>query len=172
MISKRIFPSVWLLISSVALMFGPQEIMSTLFFGAGGGELGDSCSVFLPLFGFLIFVLTAKRGLTFFGRMAFAVMEGTIFDEVVCRIPLRSSLWGSILTGPRRSCLRACSVELSNHAWWKVLVADGVRFSGIEWFNGGILVLGSPSLSVDLFWNWIGVLRGRWSPVSISSNPL
>ncbi|KAF3501173.1 hypothetical protein F2Q69_00044447 [Brassica cretica] len=133
MISKRIFPSVWLLISSVALMFGPQEIMSTLFFGAGGGELGDSCSVFLPLL---------------------------------------SSLWGSILTGPRRSCLRACSVELSNPAWWKVLVADGVRFSGIEWFNGGILVLGSPSLSVDLFWNWIGVLRGRWSPVSISSNPL
>ncbi|KAF2608271.1 hypothetical protein F2Q68_00043213 [Brassica cretica] len=43
-ISKRIFPSVWLLILSVALVFGPHEIMSTLFFRAGGGELGDSCS--------------------------------------------------------------------------------------------------------------------------------
>ena len=48
--SKRIFPSVWLLISSVVLLFCPHEIMSTLFFGAGGGgELGDSCSISLPL---------------------------------------------------------------------------------------------------------------------------
>ncbi|KAF2573043.1 hypothetical protein F2Q70_00004064 [Brassica cretica] len=53
-----------------------------------------------------------------------------------------------------------------------VLVADGVRFSGIEWFGGAIRVLGSPCLSVDPFWNWIRVLRGRWNPVSISSNPL
>ncbi|KAF3515449.1 hypothetical protein DY000_02058466 [Brassica cretica] len=117
-ISKRIFPSV-------VLVFGPHEIMSTLFFGAGGGELGDSCSVSLPLL---------------------------------------SSLWGSILTGQRRSCLRACSVELSNPTWWKVLVADGVRFLGMKWFDGGIRVLGSPCLSIDPFWNWIGVLLGRWSP--------
>ena len=27
----------------------PHEIMSTVFFGAGGGELGDSCSISLPL---------------------------------------------------------------------------------------------------------------------------
>ena len=48
-ISKRIFPSVWLLILSVALLFCPHEIMSTLFFGAGGGELSDSYSISLPL---------------------------------------------------------------------------------------------------------------------------
>ena len=48
-ISKRIFPSVWLLILSVALLVGPHEIMSTLFFGAGGGELSDFCSISLPL---------------------------------------------------------------------------------------------------------------------------
>ena len=30
-------------------LFGPHEIMSTLFFGIGGGELGDSSSVSLFL---------------------------------------------------------------------------------------------------------------------------
>ena len=34
-ISKRIFPSVWLLVSLVALLLGPHEIMSTLFFETG-----------------------------------------------------------------------------------------------------------------------------------------
>ena len=58
-ILKWIFPSVWLLISSVALLFCPHEIMSTLFFRAGGGELGDSCSISLPLLfvGTLVFRL-------------------------------------------------------------------------------------------------------------------
>ena len=49
MTSMNILPSVWLLISSVVLLFGPHKIMSTLFFGAGGGELDDSGSVSLPL---------------------------------------------------------------------------------------------------------------------------
>ena len=107
--STHIFPSVLLLISSVVLLFVSHEIMSTLFFGAVGGELGDSVSISLPLlfdetlafrldFGvtgsssstpvsslvFIIFVLTAKRHSTLFGRMAFAVMKGAIFAEVVC----------------------------------------------------------------------------------------
>ena len=47
--SMHIFPSVWFLTSSVVFLFGPHEITSTLFFGAGGGELGDSGSVSLPL---------------------------------------------------------------------------------------------------------------------------
>ncbi|KAF2567679.1 hypothetical protein F2Q68_00026311 [Brassica cretica] len=50
-ISKRIFPSVWLLISSVALVFGPHEIC--LLFSS---ELGVGSSV-IPASGFLIFVL-------------------------------------------------------------------------------------------------------------------
>ncbi|KAF3555956.1 hypothetical protein F2Q69_00015088 [Brassica cretica] len=61
----------------------PPRNMLTLFFRAGGGELGDSCSWFS------YFRSTAKRCSTFFGRMAFAVMEGTIFAEVVCRRILR-----------------------------------------------------------------------------------
>ena len=48
-ISKRIFPLVWLLISSVVLLSCPHEIMSTLFFGAWGRELDDSYSISLPL---------------------------------------------------------------------------------------------------------------------------
>ncbi|KAF3521682.1 hypothetical protein F2Q69_00048814 [Brassica cretica] len=81
--------------------------MSTLFFGVGGGELADSGSVSLPLlfvetlafrldFGvtgssssssvsslvFFIFVLTAKRRSTFFGRVAFEVMKSAIFAKV------------------------------------------------------------------------------------------
>ncbi|KAF3583495.1 hypothetical protein F2Q69_00028403 [Brassica cretica] len=85
----------------------------------GGGELGDSCSISLPL----LFVET----------LAFQLDFG--------------------ITGSSSSSL-ASSV---------VFVADGVRFSGIEWFVGGICVLGSPCLSVDPFWKWIGVLRGRWN---------
>ena len=107
--SMHIFPSLWFLISLVVLLFRPHKIMLTLFFGAGGGELGDSGSVSLPLlfvetlsfrlgFGvtgssssslvsslvFFIFVLTGKRCSTFFSRVAFVVMKRTIFAEVVC----------------------------------------------------------------------------------------
>ena len=108
-ISNLNFPSVWLLISSVVLLFCPHEIMSTLFFGAGGGELGDSCSISLPLLfvGTLVFrvdfgvtgssssspasslvfffFFIAKCGSAFLSRVAFAVVEGAIFAEAVCR---------------------------------------------------------------------------------------
>ena len=63
-ISKWIFPSVWLLILSVALLLYLHEIMSTLFFGAGGRELGDSCSISLP---FLFVGLFCLLGLWPFG---------------------------------------------------------------------------------------------------------
>ena len=48
-ISMQTFPAVCPSISSGISFFCPHEIMSILFFGAGGGELGDSSSVFLPL---------------------------------------------------------------------------------------------------------------------------
>ena len=48
-ISMHTFPSVCPLILLGISGFGPHEIMSTLFFGAGGGELGDSSSVSLFL---------------------------------------------------------------------------------------------------------------------------
>ncbi|KAF3585935.1 hypothetical protein F2Q69_00027564 [Brassica cretica] len=47
--SMRTFPSVCFSILSGVWFFDPHEIMSTLFFGAGGGELGDSGSVSLLL---------------------------------------------------------------------------------------------------------------------------
>ena len=99
-VCPSIFLGVWL--------SDPHEIMSTLFFGDGGGELGDSGSVSLfllfeePLvfrldFGvagssssspvsslvFFFFFLTAKCGSTFHGRMTFTFMEGTMFVGII-----------------------------------------------------------------------------------------
>ncbi|KAF3522850.1 hypothetical protein F2Q69_00046211 [Brassica cretica] len=76
-ISKRIFPSVWLLISSVALVFGPHEIMSTLFFRAGGGELGDSCSVSLPLLFVETLVFRLDFGVT--GSSSSSMVSSVVF---------------------------------------------------------------------------------------------
>ncbi|KAF2573168.1 hypothetical protein F2Q70_00002249 [Brassica cretica] len=149
-ISKRIFPSVWFLISSVALLFCPHEIMSTLFFGAGGGEFGDSCSISLPLLFVVALAFRLDFGVT--GSSSSPTSSSSRFFGCVTLV--RAILF-----------FQGCNFLF-------VLVADGVRFPGIEWFGGEICVLGSPCLYVDLVWNWIEVLRGHWSPVSISSSPL
>ena len=47
--SMHTFPSVCFSILPGVWFSDPHEIMSTIFFGAGGGELGDSGSVSLLL---------------------------------------------------------------------------------------------------------------------------
>ncbi|KAF3488118.1 hypothetical protein F2Q69_00054473 [Brassica cretica] len=114
--------------------------MSTLFFGAGGGELGGSCSISLPLLfvGTLAFWLdfgvsgssssspassssrffgcvVLVRAILFFQGCDLLLVGGGIKGPVPVSLGIaKSTLWGSILTGPQRSCLRACSVGLSN----------------------------------------------------------
>ena len=87
-ISMHTFPSVSPSTLLGISLFGPHEIMWTLFFGAGGGELGDSSSVSLvllfeePLVFRLAFGVAGASSSspvsslvsTFFGRMTLTVM--------------------------------------------------------------------------------------------------
>ena len=108
-ISMHTFPSACPSILLEISRFGLHEIMSTLFFGVGGGELGDSSSVslfllfkeplnfqlafgvcwrfFFSIFaGLLVFVLAVKCCSIFLSRMSLPIMEGTKFVEIVRRL--------------------------------------------------------------------------------------
>ena len=91
--------------------------MSTLLFGAGGGEIGDSCSISLPCLFVGDFTFRLDFGVigsssslasslvflfSFWLRSAarhssvewpFAVVEGAVFSEVICRRLLRRVIY-------------------------------------------------------------------------------
>ncbi|KAF2610521.1 hypothetical protein F2Q70_00012325 [Brassica cretica] len=75
--SMHTLPSICLSILSGVWFSDPHEIISTLFFGAGGGELGDSGSVSL----FLLF----EEPVAF--RLEFGILS----------LRIRVDRWGSIL---------------------------------------------------------------------------
>ena len=77
-ISMQIFPSVCPSILLGVSLFCPHEIMSTIFFGAGGGEQGDSSSVYL--------LLLFEEPLVL--RLAFGVAGASSSSPVSSLVPL------------------------------------------------------------------------------------